>query len=415
MKNKKIRMMILSLLISLSFAGCTAAQDNKEISATTQTTISGTAPAKTSTTGNSGAQSTTENSSANILSTAEGSVLDTTEFFSDRDLEQKADLTAAKKVQLESNKDVTLNQEGVYVLSGKVENVTVTVEAAEDAKVQIVLDGVSITNEDSPAIYVKSADKVFVTSTDSKNNMEVSGSFAADGDTNLDAVIFSKADLTLNGVGTLEIISNEGNGIASKDDLKVTGGVYTIRSSADGMEANDSIRIYDGDITIESDKDALHSENDEDKALGYIYIRNGKLNITASDDAIHANSIVQIDGGAINIKTCAEGIEGTYVQINGGEIDIYAKDDGINAAPKSNYDVLIELNGGTIHISMGSGDTDAVDSNGDITVNGGTIDIEANSAFDSDGTAKLNGGDVTVNGEKITQITQSQMGRGKRH
>jgi hypothetical protein len=164
--------------------------------------------------------------------------------------------------------------------------VTVVVDAAEEAKVQIVLDGVSITNEDAPAIYVKAADKVFVTSTDSENYMEVSGSYVADGDTNLDAVIFSRADLTLNGTGTLGIVSTQGNGISSKDDLKITGGVYTIQSSADALEANDAILINDGTITIDTDKDGLHSENEEDATLGNIYIEGGTLTISAVDDAI---------------------------------------------------------------------------------------------------------------------------------
>ena len=345
---------------------------------------------------------------------AAASDLETSDLFSNRDLEQSADLATATQMELESGKDVTIDKEGVYVLSGAVNNVTVVVEAAEDAKVQIVLDGVSITNEDSPAIYVKAADKVFVTSTDSKNYMGVTGSYMADGETNLDAVIFSKADLTMNGVGALEIISSQGNGISSKDDLKITGGVFDITSSADALEANDRILINDGTITIATGKDALHSENDEDASLGYIYVENGTLNITAADDAIRGNSFVQIDGGTINIETCTEGIEANKIIINGAQITLYAKDDGINAARKVNGDVYIEVNGGTIDLTIGSGDTDGFDSNGNIYINGGTISVQATSAFDADGTAQLNGGTVTVNGEKITQITQSRMGNGNK-
>ncbi|HPJ22507.1 MAG TPA: hypothetical protein PLH18_09180, partial [Clostridia bacterium] len=113
---------------------------------------------------------------------------------------------------------------------------------------------------------------------------------------------------------------------------------------------------------------------------------------------------------------CSEGIEGTYIQINGGDIDIYATDDGINATAKSSYDVVIEVNGGNINVSMGSGDTDAFDSNGIIYVNGGTINIDAQSAFDADYLAQLNAGTVYVNGQQITQITVSMPGRapGKR-
>ena len=393
MKRKMIKIIsaiTITLLLSLSAVGCTNAQVSSGSAVTAELTSSTT-------------------------SAVEDSVIDTLELFSDRDLEQSVDLATATQIKLESDKDVTLSTEGIYILSGDVKNVTIVVDAPEDAKIQIVLDGISITNEDSPAIYVKAANKVFVTSTDSKNHMEVSGTYVADGDTNLDAVIFSKADITLNGTGTLEIVSTKGNGISSKDDIKITGGVYNINSSGDAIEANDAILINDGDITIDTGKDALHSENDEDTSLGYIYIENGTLNITAADDAIRGNSFVQIDGGTINIDTCEEGIEANNIKINGGEITLYAKNDGINASPKVNDNVAIEVNGGTINVTMGSGDTDAFDSNGNIYINGGTIVVEATSAFDSDGTAELNGGNVTVNGETITQITQTQMGgRGKR-
>ncbi|MGO4373301.1 carbohydrate-binding domain-containing protein, partial [Paenibacillus sp. MCAF20] len=316
-KMKQISAITLALLLSVSAVGCSNAQDGSEDAAAAQTAIT----QETSTPSSSATTSSSE------TTTAEASLQDTSELFSERDLEQSADLADATQIELVSDQDVTLNTEGVYVLSGEATNVTVVVEAAEDAKVQIVLDGVRITNEDSPAIYVKEADKVFVTSTDSESYMEVTGSYVADGDTNLDAVIFSRADLTLNGTGSLDIVSNDGNGISSKDDLKITGGVYNIQSSADALEANDAILINDGTLTINSGKDALHSENDEDAALGYIIIKGGDFRISAGDDAIQGNSFVQIDGGTINIETSEEGIEATSVKINDGQITLYAKDD----------------------------------------------------------------------------------------
>ncbi|MEI2398174.1 carbohydrate-binding domain-containing protein, partial [Paenibacillus phytohabitans] len=391
---------VIALAAVLSAAGCSNAQEGSGVAAATTPSVAQTvSPSATS-----AAEEGT------VVETPEAAALDTAELFSDRDLEQSADLTAATPMNLESNQDVTLSEEGVYVLSGDVDNVTVTVEAADDAKIQIVLDGVSITNEDAPAIYVKAADKVFVTSTDSENYMEVSGSYVADGETNLDAVIFSRADLTLNGTGTLDIVSGQGNGISSKDDLKITGGVYTIESSADALEANDAILIHDGTITIDTQKDGLHSENEEDTTLGNIYIEGGTLTITAADDAITGNNLVQIDGGIINIKSAVEGIEANNIIVNEGQLTLYATDDGINATPKVSSGASIVVNGGTIDVSMASGDTDAFDSNGDIYINGGTINVEATSAFDADGTAELNGGTVTVNGEQITEITESRGG-----
>lgn len=341
--------------------------------------------------------------------------IDVTDQFSNRDLEQTADLTGATTINLTSGKDITLSAEGVYLVKGNATNSSIIVAAPEDAKVQIVLDGVTITNDTTPAIYVKTADKVFVTTTSTTSVLTVNGTFTADGETNVDAVIFSKSDLTLNGTGTLKVVSKNGNTITSKDDLKVTGGTYDLTALGHGLEANDSIRIYDGAFTMNVQKDALHSENDEDRTKGYIYINEGTFNITAADDAIHSNTIVQIDGGTINIKTASEGIEASFVQINGGRITIYATDDGINAANKSDNEVRIEVNGGTIAVTMGSGDTDGFDSNGDLYINGGNITVTANSSFDVDGTRQLNSGTVIVNGQQVTEITVQQMGGGKRH
>lgn len=327
------------------------------------------------------------------------------EMFSERDLEQEADLTDATCITIESGKDEVIDSEGVYVIRGTAEDSTIIVDA-DSAKVQLVLDGVSITNEDSPAIYVKAADKVFITTTDSENTLSVTGTFTADGEVNTDAVIFSKDDVVLNGTGSLTITSTDG-GISGKDDIKITGGTYNITSEEDAIEANDSIRISDGSFTIDAKKDALHSENSDDDSVGYIYVSGGTFNINASDDGIQATTTLTIDGGTFDI-TAAEGLEATYVQINDGKINISAGDDGINASTKSSkYDAMIEINGGELTINMGSGDTDALDANGSLYINGGTVDITAQFAFDFDKEAQLNGGIVTVNGEEITEITNS--------
>lgn len=428
---KKLRTMMITAVLAVSIMGCssnigttTAEANDGSGSVTTTSSLSGTTTTVAASTTTSTATSSSSSNSENLINSnivaVEGSMLDTTDLFSNRDLEQSADMTNAIQVALKNGEDITIKDEGVYVFSGDVSNVTIIVEAEEDAKVQIVLDGVSIKNADAPAIYVKTADKVFVTTTDSENDLSVTGTFVADGDINLDAVIYSKSDLVLNGVGIINIVSTTANGISAKDELKVTGGTYNLTTEADSIEANDAIVIYSGIINIQSGKDGLHSENEEDTSLGYIYIAGGELTITAADDAIHGTSIVQIDGGTINIESCMEGIEGTYIQINNGDIIIDANDDGINASNKSNYDVVIEVNGGTIEVTMANGDTDGFDANGSIYINGGTIAVTGNSAFDADNVAQLNGGDVTVNGSKITEIVQTGPGGGgmpggKRH
>ena len=347
-------------------------------------------------------------SSLNMVS---GGALDTTDMFTARDLEQTADLSEAQSYTITDGQTIEITSEGVYVITGTASNAYIVVEAGDEDKVQIVLDGVSITNDSAPCIYVKSADKVFVTTTDSENSLTVTGTFSADGDTNTDAVIFSKDDLVLNGTGTLTIKSTD-NGVTSKDDLKITGGTLNITCTSDALEANDSIRIADGIISIDTAKDALHAENDEDDTVGFVYICGGTLNVESEDDAIHATTIIQIDDGELNLKA-HEGLEATWIQVNGGEINIEASDDAINAAYKSaKITPAFEITGGYVTIVMGSGDTDAVDSNANLILTGGTLDITAQSPFDYDGTYQKTGCTLIINGTETDSVSNQMMGGG---
>lgn len=336
-------------------------------------------------------------------------IIDESDIFTKRDLIQEVDTTDSVSYTVSDNKDITITDEGIYVISGSAKNMTIIVDA-EDEKVQLVLDNLTIENDNIPCIYVKNADKVFVT-TVNDNSLTVNDEFTSLGEINTDAVIFSRDDLVLNGTGTLTINSSD-HGITGKDDLKITGGTINITSKSHGIEANDSISVYDGNITIKTDKDGLHAEYDEDDSEGYIYIEGGTFNIESGDDGIRGTTFVQIDGGTFNIDA-VEGIEATYIQINDGNITINASDDGINASQKSSkYDVCIEINGGNISIDMSEGDTDGLDSNGNLYINGGTLNINCNSPFDYDKEGKLNGGDITVNGEKTTELTNQMMGGG---
>jgi hypothetical protein len=379
---------------------------------TAAATLTGCSKAEAETVSTASETASVQTSAAQTAAASSGDLVDTSDLFTNRDQTQTADTTGATSYTVTDGKDITITEAGVYILSGTASDCTIIVNAADaDAKVQLVLDGLNITNTDSPAIYVVAADKCFVTTTDSENTLSVTGAFTADGETNTDAVIFSKADLVLNGVGTLTIQST-GNGVTSKDDLKVTGGSYEITASKHGLEGKDSIAVSGGVFTINAAKDALHSENSDDGTLGWVYVSGGSFDLTAGDDGIHGTAFVEIDGGEFTI-TAVEGIEATYIRINDGTISISASDDGINASAKSTaYDIVIELNGGKITIVMGSGDTDAVDANGSIYVNGGVIDITASSAFDYDVTGELNGGTVTVNGSQITEMTNSMPGGG---
>ena len=353
----------------------------------------------------------TQGSSSSGAESGSQTAVSADDLFTDRDLTQTADLSEARTIRMESGETYTVTEARVYVLTGTAENAQVIVEAGEEDKVQLVLDGLTVTNADAPVIYVKSADKVFVTSAGEQSSLSVTGAFTADGDTNTDAVIFSKEDLVLNGTSTVTIVSSD-NGVSCKDDLKITGGVWNIQCKGDALEANDSIAMADGTVNIVSSKDGLHAEYDEDDTVGWIAIEGGTLTVKAADDGIHATTVCTVDGGELNV-TAAEGIEATQVVINDGTVTISATDDGINAGQKSKaLSVGITVNGGEIHITMGAGDTDAVDSNGYLTITGGVLDLYAQSPFDADGTVSWTGGTVYVNGSQASSISNQMMGGG---
>ena len=415
MKNIIVKIIIPILCISLLFAGCVSIEKNESennTSSETTTTTDDSGSAQTATADNSSSESKTDSS-------------DFANAFSKRDISGEYDsnvteikLTgsgaeASADTVIISGSIVTITGAGTYILSGTLKNGSVVVDASKDDKIQLVLDGVSIASETYAAIYVKQADKVFVTLADgSDNTLSNGGTFTQTDDNDVDAVIFAKDDITLNGSGSLTVTSPSGHGIVGKDEVTITGGVYEITAEKTAIRANDLLAISDGTFTLNAGNDGLHSENNDDDTLGNIYIANGTFNIRVGDDAIHANTLLQIDGGSFEI-TGAEGLEGTYITVNGGIINISATDDGINAGHKSTaYTPTVEINGGEITIVMGSGDTDGVDSNGDIIITGGTIDVTGQSTFDYDGTAQYTGGTIIVNGQQVDSIPNQMMGGG---
>ena len=337
-------------------------------------------------------------------------MINTSELFTQRDLTNTVDKSQAISLSLKNNEDYLIDKEGIYLLSGDYTNTTIIVEVSDNEKVQLVLDGVNITNDDNACIYVENADKLFVT-TISNSSLTVTNMFESSND-KIDAVIYSKDDLTLNGIATLTVNSSE-TAIKCNDDLTITSAEYIINAQKKGIDANNSIAIANGIFTINAQTDGLHAENNDDDSLGYIYIADGTFNINASDDGIHATSVLQIDSGDFTLKAY-EAIESTYIQINGGQFNISAYDDGINAARKSSsYSPVIEINSGTIKIVIASGDHDAIDSNGDLIITGGIIDITSNSAFDYDGKCYYSSGTIIVNGQKVDSITTNNINGGK--
>ena len=353
---------------------------------------------------------TVEEMQAAIDEAMSDAAIDITDMFTKRDLAGNYDESEAVKITLSgktaacnsSNVQiedgvVTIKAAGVYVLSGTLTDGTIVVDAGDDDKVQLVLDGVSIMAADYAAIYAKNADKVFVTLAEGAgNSLTVSGDYVQTDDNNVDAVIFAKCDLTLNGTGSLTVKDNTGHGIVSKDDLVVTGGTYTIYSQDHCLNGKDSVRIADGTFNLSCDEDGIHAGND-DQQDGYVYIEGGDINISVGDDAIHAEGLLIITGGDIDVSKSCEGVEGDKILVTGGDIDVISSDDGFNAAGGSsgsgdNHDGFGDGPG------MGGVDMDA-DNDAYILITGGRININANGdGIDSNGCIGITGGSVYVLG-----------------
>ncbi len=353
--------------------------------------------------------------------------IDVGDLFSNRDMESGYDAAAAMAISLTgasaacdasgvtvSGSTVTISEEGVYVLSGTLADGMIVVDADKSDKIQLVLSGVTITSSTSAAIYVKQADKVFVTTVSgTENTLRNGGTYEAIDDNNIDAVIFSKDDLTLNGEGTLIISAAAGHGVVSKDELVITGGTYEITADEHALSGKDDVCIADGTFSLTCGQDAIHSENDDDDTLGFVYIAGGTFDIAAGDDGLHAGYAVVIAGGTIDITQCYEGIEGLSIDILGGEITLVASDDGLNAAGGNDSSgfggqgesMFAVTDGAYIRISGGSlsvtATGDGIDSNGNLYVSGGTIFISGptnggNGALDYNGSAVITGGTVVA-------------------
>jgi len=318
------------------------------------------------------------------------------------------------------NDVLKITEDGTYIISGVLNDGQILVDTDKESKIRIVLNGVSINNDDGSAIYVKQAAKVFLTMVEgSENSFSTTGEIKNIDENNIDAVIFSNDNLTINGEGCVTVSTDYGNGITSKDDLVFTGGTYKINVSGKALEAKDRVKIADGEYYLIAGDDGIHCENDEEKeGTGYVYINDGNFTIFSGDDGIHGNSNVTINGGNIVIEEAYEGIEAQTVDINGGIIYIYTADDGINAAGgndgssfhglgseetfSSEVEAYILIAGGELYIDAQG---DGVDANGNLYVTGGITYIsgitdEKDGALDYNNEGIITGGTFVAAGKR---------------
>ncbi len=369
-----------------------------------------------------GVQNNTQSSESE--SESETSVINVDEVFSNRDFKTEYEDNCAY-IQLngasaicESNAVeinggvITIKDEGTYVITGELENGMLVVESEETDKTQLVLNGVTIQSQSSAAIYIKQSDKVFITLEDGTDNvLSNGGSFTAIDENEIDGVVFSKSDITINGTGTLKINSPAGHGIVSKDDLIITGGNYTIEAANHGLSANDMLGIADGNLSIVSGEDSIHCDMN-------IFIKGGTYQIDAKDDAVHADETLMVSGGKINITNSYEGLEALDIKVTDGDIRIVASDDGLNAAGGTDSSGFGGMgndqfggHGGRPDKGQGGrpggqgggqgnpGGMQSSSSNGSIVIEGGSLYVKASGdGIDANGTIEISGGSIIVCG-----------------
>ena len=371
------------------------------------------------------AQSTSNTTTSNTAtSTTSTTNAKKTSYFTDKDYDTSYDEKTAATVTLSgssatvsgngvavSDSTVTISKSGTYVISGKSDGVQIKIAAEKTDDVHIILNGVTMTNTNA-AISATSAGHVYVTLVDGTTN-SLSDS-ATNSDEKADAAFFSKVDLTINGKGILNVDGKKNNGIKANDTLHITGGTYNITAVGDAFNVNDELNITGTTMTIDAKEDGVKVDNDDDTSVGTMYLSDNTITVTAGDDGIHASGDLVIDSGTYTVKKSTEGLEGKSITINDGDINIYSTDDGVNAANKNaqQSEIFFTMNGGNLTVEVGQGDTDPIDSNGNITVTGGTIKMTGQTGFDFDGTATYTGGDIYFNGEKQTEIVNSMPGGG---
>ena len=409
----------------------------------------------------SNTQSSAEAESGDSADSTQGkaSLLDTSDMFTKRDLDASYDESECTAITLDDensscdsdavtidSQTVTITGEGTYFISGSLSNGSIVVDVEDSEKVQLVFDNISITNESGAAVYVREADKVFLTLAEGSENIIVSNGTTTEDDSNIDGAIFAKDDLTINGTGTLNVTS-AAHGIVCKDDLVVTGGTYCITAEKQGFSGKDSVRIADGTFEITSGGDAIHSENEEDENKGFVYVADGTFTLNADGDGISASYVVQLDDGTYEItagggsanaqsKNPMSEMEpgnmqngggtppngGTPPQINGQQnqdsTDTQINADNTNSTEtesttESDSDTstkgikvssALQINGGTYHINSAD---DSIHSNGDVYTNAGTLELSTG----DDGIHADNATDVSAGTIMISQCYEGIEGK----
>jgi len=311
--------------------------------------------------------------------------------------------SSSSSVEIDGGK-VTISSGGNYRISGDLSEGQLIVNTTDDTLVRLILDGANITNTTGSPLSILQAEKVILILADGSENSLTDGASYSDETANEDApnaTLFSTADLSISGNGSVTINGNYNDGISSKDGLIIAGGTIVVNAIDDGIRGKDYLVIKDGSLTVTTNGDGLKSDNEEDPTLGFIEIFQGNLDITAGGDAISAQSQVHIEGGSLTLASgggsgtwledtlSAKGIKGKdSVVITDGTLNINSADDAIHS------DGNIVIDGGTFQIATGD---DGMHADNSLTINSGEITIYESYEGIESAIITLNDGNLHIN------------------
>lgn len=339
--NKKILTSATSvtLLAALALTGCSTTSN----ALASGTTAADSSVGTTATTSSATATDTAASSSSFSTNVKSGEKLDVDTHYSEQDLswdtssETAIDLsnpTATDGVTVEDG-TLTITKAGTYKLSGEYQG-QIKVETADSDAVRLVLDNANITNSSGAALNVVDADEVILYSASGTTNTISDGAdYTATGEDDPDAVVYSKADLTIAGEGTLKVNGNHEDGIHTSDGLVIASGTLEVNAANTGIKGKDYVDILGGTINVTAQQDGIKSTNDTDEGQGWTRLSNGTVTVNAGDDGFKASRVVEISGGSLTVEQSDEGIEAQYINVSGGDVNVTSVDDGMNASLKT--------------------------------------------------------------------------------
>ena len=212
---------------------------------------------------------------------------------------------------------VTVSAAGSFEITGTSDNCSIVVAVDKSEKVELVLNGASITNPTGPAIYCDSADKLLVTAAEGTSNTLKDGANYKDPN-GPNAALYSDDDMTVRGPGALTVIGLFKNGISSKNDVKITGDInLTVEAYNTGVRGKDSVTVVSGTLKITAGNDGLKATLEDTPGKGCVTVEGGDITIVAGDDGIQAATVITVTGGVFNVTAGDNKTNAPQVNVEG--------------------------------------------------------------------------------------------------